>query len=90
MLLCNRKCLIRLKGLNLCISYSFFNTRNWLKYMVMVYNFVMSTSLRSIEKLDDVLTIFFFNLSKELACETECSRGEDYRLMKLTIIDYNV
>ncbi|KAL0827922.1 hypothetical protein Bca101_051600 [Brassica carinata] len=25
----------------------------------------------------------------ELACETECSRGEDYRLMKLTIIDYN-
>ncbi|KAF2598552.1 hypothetical protein F2Q68_00011835 [Brassica cretica] len=26
----------------------------------------------------------------ELACETECSRGEDYRLMKLTIIDYNV
>ncbi|ANM64827.1 hypothetical protein AtNW77_Chr3g0190511 [Arabidopsis thaliana] len=25
----------------------------------------------------------------ELACETECSRGEDYRLIKLTIIDYN-
>ncbi|KAL0692523.1 hypothetical protein Bca4012_059703 [Brassica carinata] len=25
----------------------------------------------------------------QLACETECSRGEDYRLMKLTIIDYN-
>ncbi|KAG7564053.1 hypothetical protein ISN44_As10g008130 [Arabidopsis suecica] len=24
----------------------------------------------------------------ELACETECSRGEDYRLIKLTIIDY--
>ncbi|MBA0557315.1 hypothetical protein Golob_014390 [Gossypium lobatum] len=26
---------------------------------------------------------------KELACEMECSRGEDYRLIKLTIIDYN-
>ncbi|GAB4827350.1 hypothetical protein Ancab_034237 [Ancistrocladus abbreviatus] len=25
----------------------------------------------------------------ELACERECSRGEDYRLIKLTIIDYN-
>ncbi|KAG9159619.1 hypothetical protein Leryth_013606 [Lithospermum erythrorhizon] len=24
----------------------------------------------------------------ELACERECSRGEDYRLMKLTILDY--
>ncbi|KAH0849204.1 hypothetical protein HID58_091448 [Brassica napus] len=28
-------------------------------------------------------------VEQELACETECSRGEDYRLMKLTIIDYN-
>ncbi|XWS30194.1 hypothetical protein CRYUN_Cryun24cG0096500 [Craigia yunnanensis] len=27
---------------------------------------------------------------KEFACEMECSRGEDYRLIKLTIIDYNV
>ncbi|KAI3970848.1 hypothetical protein MKX01_024495 [Papaver californicum] len=26
----------------------------------------------------------------ELACEMECSRGEDYRLIKLTIIDYIV
>ncbi|KAJ7974340.1 Imidazole glycerol phosphate synthase subunit HisH [Quillaja saponaria] len=25
----------------------------------------------------------------ELACERECSRGEDYRLIKLTITDYN-
>ncbi|XP_021297610.1 uncharacterized protein LOC110426658 [Herrania umbratica] len=25
----------------------------------------------------------------ELACEMECSRGEDYRLIKLTIIDYS-
>ncbi|XWS44368.1 hypothetical protein CRYUN_Cryun15aG0039000 [Craigia yunnanensis] len=25
----------------------------------------------------------------ELACEMECSRGEDYRLIKLTVIDYN-
>ncbi|XP_012084783.1 uncharacterized protein LOC105644129 isoform X2 [Jatropha curcas] len=25
----------------------------------------------------------------ELTCERECSRGEDYRLIKLTIIDYN-
>ncbi|XP_050227195.1 uncharacterized protein LOC126676905 [Mercurialis annua] len=25
----------------------------------------------------------------ELACERECSRGEDYRLINLTIIDYN-
>ncbi|CAN0892460.1 hypothetical protein LINGRAHAP2_LOCUS17550 [Linum grandiflorum] len=25
----------------------------------------------------------------EVACERECSRGEDYRLIKLTIIDYN-
>ncbi|KAF6171725.1 hypothetical protein GIB67_007246 [Kingdonia uniflora] len=25
----------------------------------------------------------------ELACERECSRGEDYRLIKLTIIDYS-
>ncbi|KAJ0043857.1 hypothetical protein Pint_19127 [Pistacia integerrima] len=26
----------------------------------------------------------------ELSCERECSRGEDYRLIKLTVIDYNV
>ncbi|OMO73231.1 hypothetical protein CCACVL1_17382 [Corchorus capsularis] len=26
---------------------------------------------------------------EELACEMECSRGEDYRLIKLTITDYN-
>ncbi|GJU40495.1 hypothetical protein Tco_1193452 [Tanacetum coccineum] len=25
----------------------------------------------------------------EIACERECSRGEDYRLVKLTIMDYN-
>ncbi|XP_027771057.1 uncharacterized protein LOC107012649 isoform X2 [Solanum pennellii] len=25
----------------------------------------------------------------EMVCERECSRGEDYRLVKLTIIDYN-
>ncbi|XP_010258157.1 PREDICTED: uncharacterized protein LOC104598007 isoform X2 [Nelumbo nucifera] len=25
----------------------------------------------------------------ELACERECSRGEDYRLLKLTIVDYS-
>ncbi|KAI5558940.1 hypothetical protein Peur_026655 [Populus x canadensis] len=25
----------------------------------------------------------------ELACERECSRGEDYRLIKLTIVDFN-
>ncbi|KAK9090978.1 hypothetical protein Sjap_024155 [Stephania japonica] len=25
----------------------------------------------------------------ELACERECSRGEDYRLIKLTVIDYS-
>ncbi|XP_031263781.1 uncharacterized protein LOC116122015 [Pistacia vera] len=25
----------------------------------------------------------------ELSCERECSRGEDYRLIKLTVIDYN-
>ncbi|XP_059281956.1 uncharacterized protein LOC132035833 isoform X2 [Lycium ferocissimum] len=25
----------------------------------------------------------------EMVCERECSRGEDYRLLKLTIIDYN-
>ncbi|KAF5735576.1 hypothetical protein HS088_TW15G01084 [Tripterygium wilfordii] len=25
----------------------------------------------------------------EIACERECSRGEDYRLIKLSIIDYN-
>jgi hypothetical protein len=27
---------------------------------------------------------------KELECERECSRGEDYRLIKLTITDFNV
>lgn len=26
----------------------------------------------------------------EVACERECSRGEDYRLIKLTISDYSV
>lgn len=26
----------------------------------------------------------------ELECERECSRGEDYRLVKLTITDYSV
>ncbi|MCH97445.1 HAT family dimerization domain containing protein, partial [Trifolium medium] len=27
---------------------------------------------------------------KELECERECSKGEDYRLIKLTITDFNV
>lgn len=36
------------------------------------------------------LDICFFFLWKELACERECSRGEDYRLIKLTITDYSV
>ncbi|CAL1412417.1 unnamed protein product [Linum trigynum] len=26
---------------------------------------------------------------QEVACERDCSKGEDYRLTKLTIIDYN-
>lgn len=26
----------------------------------------------------------------ELECERECSGGEDYRLIKLTVTDYNV
>lgn len=33
------------------------------------------------------INLFFY---LELACERECSRGEDYRLIKLAIIDYNV
>lgn len=28
--------------------------------------------------------------AKELECERECSHGEDYRLIKLTVTDYNV
>lgn len=32
----------------------------------------------------------YFFMMKELACERECSRGEDYRLIKLTITDFNV
>uniref|UniRef100_I1N6A1 Uncharacterized protein n=1 Tax=Glycine max TaxID=3847 RepID=I1N6A1_SOYBN len=31
----------------------------------------------------------YFFMMKELACERECSRGEDYRLIKLTITDFN-
>ncbi|GMH27013.1 hypothetical protein Nepgr_028856 [Nepenthes gracilis] len=34
-------------------------------------------------------SICFGLLGSELECERECSRGEDYRLIKLTIIDYN-
>lgn len=34
--------------------------------------------------------IFYFYMVKELECERECSRGEDYRLIKLTITDFNV
>jgi hypothetical protein len=33
---------------------------------------------------------FHFYMFKELECERECSRGEDYRLIKLTITDFNV
>lgn len=36
------------------------------------------------------MTLIFSSFKKEIACERECSRGEDYRLIKLTIIDYNV
>lgn len=36
------------------------------------------------------LQVYVFLLVKEIACERECSRGEDYRLIKLTITDYNV
>ncbi|KAG6396256.1 hypothetical protein SASPL_142402 [Salvia splendens] len=34
--------------------------------------------------------IGFFVLVKELECERECSRGEDYRLIKLTVTDFDV
>lgn len=34
--------------------------------------------------------VSFFILLEEMVCERECSRGEDYRLLKLTIIDFNV
>ncbi|GAB2299263.1 hypothetical protein Dimus_033333 [Dionaea muscipula] len=34
-------------------------------------------------------SVCFGLVGSELACERECSRGEDYRLIKLTIIDYN-
>lgn len=37
-----------------------------------------------------MLPLTLFSMVLELACERECSRGEDYRLIKLTIIDYNV
>jgi hypothetical protein len=33
---------------------------------------------------------FVFLHGEELECERECSRGEDYRLIKLTITDFNV
>ncbi|RVW30434.1 hypothetical protein CK203_037330 [Vitis vinifera] len=33
--------------------------------------------------------ILLFSSVKELACERECSRGEDYRLIKLTITDFS-
>lgn len=39
------------------------------------------------------LCMFYFLcifMVKELECERECSRGEDYRLIKLTITDFNV
>lgn len=34
--------------------------------------------------------LLYLSLLEEMVCERECSRGEDYRLVKLTIIDYNV
>ncbi|TMW92206.1 hypothetical protein EJD97_013355, partial [Solanum chilense] len=33
--------------------------------------------------------LLYLSLLEEMVCERECSRGEDYRLVKLTIIDYN-
>ncbi|BFG26590.1 hypothetical protein CerSpe_128640 [Prunus speciosa] len=35
------------------------------------------------------ISICYGLFGTELACEKECSRGEDYRLIKLEIIDYN-
>ncbi|XP_059073061.1 uncharacterized protein LOC131076211 isoform X2 [Cryptomeria japonica] len=32
---------------------------------------------------------YTLQLKKEIACQRECSRGEDYRLIKLTIFDYS-
>lgn len=34
--------------------------------------------------------ILLFSAAVELACERECSRGEDYRLIKLNITDFSV
>ncbi|KAJ0100107.1 hypothetical protein Patl1_21815 [Pistacia atlantica] len=36
------------------------------------------------------LTLSAMAFTALLSCERECSRGEDYRLIKLTVIDYNV
>ncbi|XP_050383189.1 uncharacterized protein LOC126799972 isoform X1 [Argentina anserina] len=40
-------------------------------------------------KVNDHTNICYGLHGTELACEKECSRGEDYRLIKLAIIDYN-
>ncbi|XP_068336121.1 uncharacterized protein [Pyrus communis] len=37
----------------------------------------------------DSVNVCFGLQGTELACEKECSRGEDYRLIKLAIIDFN-
>ncbi|XP_070673707.1 uncharacterized protein, partial [Malus domestica] len=37
----------------------------------------------------DASNVCFGLPGTELACEKECSRGKDYRLIKLAIIDYN-
>ncbi|PQP99119.1 uncharacterized protein Pyn_33045 [Prunus yedoensis var. nudiflora] len=39
--------------------------------------------------LQNSISICYGLFGTELACEKECSRGEDYRLIKLEIIDYN-
>ncbi|VVA29736.1 PREDICTED: AT3G29280 [Prunus dulcis] len=38
--------------------------------------------------LQNSISICYGLFGTELACEKECSRGEDYRLIKLEIIDY--
>jgi hypothetical protein len=40
--------------------------------------------------LNEIFTGLNVSELLEITCERECSRGEDYRLIKLSIIDYSV
>lgn len=72
------------------LHYSIFSVVSWKNHQSKLKFFFFCCTVPLFVILCMHIHILLFSSVKELACERECSRGEDYRLIKLTITDFSV